>query len=99
MKTNTRKISLYFCLALVAAGAIPIIYAMIVFPDPPHIRDWNYVQKRKIDAISPQPASFSFAVFGDNKNSIATFNSLIDRVNKDDVQFSVDKRDVAEVEL
>jgi len=89
-----RKIFLYLCLVLIAAGAIPIIYAMIVFPDPPAIRDWNYVQQKKIGAISPQPDSFSFAVFGDNKNSITTFNSLIDRVNRDNVQFSVETGDL-----
>jgi len=89
-----RKFSLYLCLVLIAAGAIPIIYAMIVFPNPPHIQDWNYVQKEKIDAISPQPDSFTFAVFGDNKKSITTFNSLIDRVNWDDVQFSVETGDL-----
>jgi len=43
-----RKISLFICLLLIAAGVIPIIYAMIVFPDPPHVRDWNYVQKKKV---------------------------------------------------
>ncbi len=89
-----RKISLFICLFLIATGGISIIYAMIVFPDPPPIWDWNYVQKKKIDAISPQPDSFSFAVFGDNKNSIETFNKLIDRVNRDDVQFSVETGDL-----
>ncbi len=95
MATNTRrKISLYLCLILIAAGAIPIIYAMIVFPDPPHVRDWNYLQKEKIAAVSPQPDNFSFAVFGDNKNSITTFNRLIDMVNQDDIQFSVETGDI-----
>ena len=95
METNTRrKISLYLFLIFIAGGASSIIYTMIVFPAPPHIRDWNYLQKEKLGAVSPQPENFSFAVFGDNKNSIATFNSLIDRVNRDAVQFSVETGDV-----
>jgi len=52
------------------------------------------VQKKKIAAISPQPDSFFFTVFGDNKNSIETFNKLIDSVNRDDVQFSVETGDL-----
>ncbi len=95
METNTRqKKSLFLCLVLIAAGAIPIIYAMIVFPSPPPIWDWNYVQQKKIEAIRPQPDSFFFAVFGDNKNSISTSNSLIDRGNWGEVQFFIKTGDL-----
>jgi len=89
-----QKLFSSICLALIAIGAGSILYTMIVFPSPPQIRDWNYVQQEKITAISPQPDSFSFAVFGDNKNSITTFNGLIDQVNQDDVQFSVETGDL-----
>ena len=93
-KIIQRKFFLYLCLILMAFGAIPIIYSMIVFPNPPQIRDWNYIQQKKITAITPQPKSFSFAVFGDNKNSISAFGSLINKLNKDNVKFSLETGDL-----
>lgn len=59
----------------------------------PHITDWNYMRLQKIDK---EKKNFSFAVFGDNKNSITTFENLIDAVNSDDVMFSVDIGDLVQ---
>ena len=56
-----------------------------------HIEDWNYNQIEKIDK---NITNFSFAVFGDNKNSITTFNNLIARVNSENISFSIDDGDL-----
>ncbi|NOZ68390.1 MAG: metallophosphoesterase [Deferribacteres bacterium] len=66
------------------------IYSLMTFP---HISDWNYKQLRKIDHKS---RAFSFAVFGDNKNSITTFDNLIRLLNSDDILFSVDIGDLVQ---
>ncbi len=65
------------------------IYDMISFPV---IKNWNYNQ---IQEINKTQSNFSFVVFGDNKNSVTTFNSLIKKVNKENVLFSIDDGDLA----
>lgn len=65
------------------------IHSAITFPQ---ITDWNYRQLQKIDK---KAKNFSFAVFGDNKNSITTFENLINAVNLDDVMFSIDIGDLS----
>jgi hypothetical protein len=57
----------------------------------PNISDWNYHQLQKIDNSK---TNFSFAVFGDNKNSAKTFDNLISRINKEDILFAVDDGDL-----
>jgi len=57
----------------------------------PQIRNWNYDNIQEIDKTQNR---FSFAVFGDNKNSVQIFNTLIDRVNQDDVAFAIDNGDL-----
>jgi len=48
--------------------------------------DWNYKQIQRVDR---EKKEFSFIVFGDNKNSIKTFGSLINKINKEDFLFAV----------
>jgi 3',5'-cyclic AMP phosphodiesterase CpdA len=57
----------------------------------PKVSDRNFHQLRKIDKSR---VNFSFAVFGDNKNSVRTFNSLISRLNKEDILFAIDDGDL-----
>ena len=57
----------------------------------PKISDWNYHQLQKIDKSK---TSFSFAVFGDNKNSTKTFNNLITKLNKENILFAIDDGDL-----
>jgi hypothetical protein len=55
------------------------------------VTDWNYGNLQK---INKNQETFSFAVFGDNKNSVTTFNHLIDMVNQDHVSFAIDNGDL-----
>lgn len=50
------------------------------------VSDWDFQSLQNIDTTRKD---FSFAVFGDNKNSITTFNNLINRINSDDVMFTI----------
>jgi 3',5'-cyclic AMP phosphodiesterase CpdA len=59
----------------------------------PAISDWNYNQIKNIERVQ---TPFSFAVFGDNKNSITTFNNLIKRLNTEDILFALDIGDLVE---
>jgi len=57
----------------------------------PEISDWNYHQLQKIDHSKSE---FSFAVFGDNKNSANTFENLISKLNSENqVIFAIDVGD------
>ena len=94
MPTKPRKILLFISLALIIIGAIPITYSLVIFPDPPPVRDWNYTQLEKISQLDTKSDSFSFAVFGDNKNSISTFNKLISDINRDETDFSIETGDL-----
>lgn len=58
---------------------------------PKKISDWNYQQLNKISSISDD---FSFSVFGDNKNSISTFNELLTKVSQDNSIFSINLGDL-----
>jgi Calcineurin-like phosphoesterase len=53
--------------------------------------DWNHKHLQEIDQGAKE---FSFAIFGDNKNSTSVFNSLIDKVNQDNVLFAFDDGDL-----
>ena len=64
------------------------IHSIVSFPE---INDWNYYRLQEIDKKKDE---FSFAVFGDNKNSITTFKSLISELNKEDIIFAIDLGDL-----
>ena len=58
----------------------------------PEVSDWNFHQLQKIEHVKPP---FSFAVFGDNKNTVETFDELISRLNADDeIDFAVGVGDI-----
>jgi 3',5'-cyclic AMP phosphodiesterase CpdA len=59
------------------------IHSSLSFPE---IGNWNYDHLRMIDQSQNE---FSFAVFGDNKNAAKDFDTLIDRVNQDNVSFAI----------
>ncbi len=79
-------VTLLFSILLFATG-IKIHSALTA----PQVSDWNYHQLQKIDHSK---RNFSFAVFGDNKNSVKTFENLISKLNNDDVLFAIDDGDL-----
>lgn len=93
-KIKYRKKLIFISLIMILIGAVSIIYSFIKFPNPPDTRDWNYIQVKKIESINNNPDKFSFAVFGDNKNSIRIFEKLINVVNNDSITFSIDTGDL-----
>lgn len=64
------------------------IHSILTFPE---ISDWNFYQLQKIDKTNYE---FSFIVFGDNKNSVKTFENLIEKVNKEKASFAIDIGDL-----
>lgn len=80
---------------VVIAVAVILLFATGIkihssLADPPGT-DLNYKALRRIDRTADK---FSFAVFGDNQNSISIFNNLLGRVNRDDVAFAIDNGDL-----
>lgn len=74
---------------LLAIVLLAKIYSFLTFPN---ISDNNYKQLQKIDTAQTQ---FSFAVFGDNKNSHKVFETLIDSLNQDSsIAFALDLGDL-----
>lgn len=51
------------------------------------VSDWDFQSLQKLNITQKD---FSFAVFGDNKNSIGTFNNMINKINNEDLMFAVD---------
>ena len=65
------------------------VYSLFTFPA---VSDNNYKQLQKINASQTE---FSFALFGDNKNSHKVFGTLIDSLNHDpDLSFALDLGDL-----
>jgi len=87
-----KKIFNKFLVGLAVILIIPAvsikIHSIFFFP---RINNWNYYQLQKIDKTKDK---FSFAVFGDNKNSVKIFENLIKRVNKEDILFAIDVGDL-----
>ncbi len=59
------------------------IHSILSFPE---IDKWNFHQLQKIDKTKNE---FEFIVFGDNKNSVKTFENLIKKVNEDEALFAL----------
>ncbi len=74
-------------LLLVVVGLIKIHSLYFV----KEVDDWNYRNLQKVDRPGKQ---FTFTVFGDNKNSITTFNRLVEKVNNDNAIFAIDLGDL-----
>jgi len=89
MKTKifNKYATIFFVLILLFASGIKIHFYLT----EPKISDWNYHQLQKIDKSK---TNFSFAVFGDNKNSVKTFENLILKLNNDDILFAIDDGDL-----
>ncbi len=83
----SKYVVIFFVLVLLFASGIKIHSYLTM----PQTSDWNYHQLQKIDKSQN---NFSFAVFGDNKNSAKTFENLIFKLNKDNVVFAVDDGDL-----
>lgn len=84
---NRYALSVVIILAVCVVGIK--VYSVLSFPG---IHNWNYYQLQHIDRSKK---TFSFAVFGDNKNSITTFSRLIDRLNREnDIIFAIDVGDL-----
>jgi len=83
-----RYISYPVVLILVFSGIINF-HSIFSFHE---ISNSNPTQLQKIDKNHNE---FSFAVFGDNKNSVKTFNNLISKLNKDNTLFAIDVGDLA----
>ena len=82
----------FFCsqiiLILIILGSIIKIHSILYFPE---INHWNYHQLQSINSTKKE---FSFAVFGDNRNSIKTFEYLIEKINQEDIIFAIDVGDL-----
>jgi Calcineurin-like phosphoesterase len=87
-KVFFNKVVVIALLALLALSLGIKIHSALT---PLEVSNWNYENLKQIDK---DQTNFSFAVFGDNKNSVTTFNHLIDRVNQEDVSFSIDNGDL-----
>ncbi len=86
-KLFNKYVLIFIIIVLLFASGIKIHSLMTA----PKTSDWNYHQLQKIDKSK---TNFSFAVFGDNKNSVKTFNTLISKLNKENVLFVVDDGDL-----
>jgi hypothetical protein len=86
-KVLNKYVAVVVVLVLLFATGIKIHSALA---DPPGT-DLNYKALKRIDRTADE---FSFAVFGDNQNSISIFNNLLARVNRDDVDFAFDNGDL-----
>ena len=74
-------------LVLIVSG----VFALTAYLNEPTAKDRNYQQFKKIDQSKN---SFSFAVFGDNKESVKTFGAIIDKINGSDMAFAFDDGDL-----
>jgi glyoxylase-like metal-dependent hydrolase (beta-lactamase superfamily II) len=76
--------------ALLSVAVILLIIALIIkihaAVNVTNESNWNYRQIEKIDTTKNE---FSFIVFGDNKNSIRTFEDMIARINEEDSLFAI----------
>jgi hypothetical protein len=64
----------YMVLAITMLTIAIKIHSLLTFPA---ITNWNYHQLKK---MNEKTDDYSFAVFGDNKNSITTFNELVKKL-------------------
>ena len=87
IKLYSRPFILIVTLILIIAISIKIHYEFSF----EKVENWNYKQLQK---INPQINSFTFIVFGDNKNSTKVFNELISKVNNENALFCIDNGDL-----
>src|SRR5659263_683996 len=73
-----RLFSKYVAAAMLLVLIVSGSFALYSYLNEPTAKDHNYQQPKKVDRSR---VSFSFAVFGDNKESVKTFGEIIDRIN------------------
>ena len=84
IKINIFNNYLFFAVLFLLIIACSIkIHSILSFPK---IDKWNYQQLQKIDKTKKE---YEFIVYGDNKNSITTFENLIEKVNEEDALFAI----------
>jgi len=88
MKKHFHRYIGYFAIVILVFATIIKLHSIFTFPD---ISDWNFHQLQK---INKDQTDFSFDVFGDNKNSVKTFNNLIKKINTDNAAFAIDIGDL-----
>jgi hypothetical protein len=86
-KFFNKYVIIFLIIVLLLATGVKVHNALAAPPGS----GWNARNLRRIDRSE---SSFSFAVFGDNQNSIGVFNDLIKHVNREDVAFSLDNGDL-----
>ena len=82
---------------IIAIIMISIGLGVFLYPwlfEMPKVQDLNYKNLQKIKKTDNNSSSFAFAVFGDNKNSIFSFPKLINKLNKENISFSVETGDL-----
>ena len=82
---------------LVSVGLIVIGLSVFLYPwlfKMPKVIAWNYTNLEKIEKQKTSSDDFSFAVFGDNKNSVFAFPKLIEELNRQDIAFSAETGDL-----
>jgi len=82
---------------IIAITMIIVGLGVFLYPwlfEMPKVQDLNYKNLQKIKKTDNNSSSFSFAVFGDNKNSIFSFPKLINKLNKENISFSVETGDL-----
>ena len=82
---------------LIALGMIAVGLGVFLYPwlfEMPKVQDLNYQSLQKIHKTETNSTDFSFAVFGDNKNSVYAFPKLIQHINQEAVVFSLETGDL-----
>jgi len=82
---------------IIALTMIIVGLGVFLYPwlfEMPKVLDWNYSNLQKIQKNETNSSKFAFVVFGDNKNSVFSFPKLIDKVNQEKIDFSVETGDL-----
>lgn len=90
MKKINKHIIIPIMMILIGLGVFlyPWLFEM------PKVLDLNYINLQKIQREDKNSSNFNFAVFGDNKNSIFSFPKLINKLNEENISFSVETGDL-----
>ena len=78
----------FFAIVILIFAISVKLYSIFTFPE---ISDWNFHQLQR---INKSQTNFTFDVFGDNKNSVKTFENLIRKINADNSAFAIDIGDL-----
>jgi hypothetical protein len=90
--SKSPKIHFILAALMILSGLSALLFPYLF--TPPQALDWNFKAQEKLAKKAKSPEPFKFAVFGDNKNSFFTFSRLVSKVNKEDIDFSVETGDL-----